>query len=113
MAALTGAQKKYIKKVNERTAEIVAEALKVKNLSSIEESILKEILKNLTKRKVTPFEKRQNDALREYLVACGILYNHLSEKTIDYGSAYTQPKYIAVSTVNTDGYINGTEQQNT
>ena len=111
--ALTYEEKKLIRKVQEKTAEIVAEALKVKNLSQLEDAILKDILKNLTKRRTTPFEERKMEALREYLVVCGILYNHLSERTIDYGSAYTQPKYIAVSAVNTDGYINGTEQQNT
>ena len=111
--ALTYEEKKYIKKVQEKTAEIVAEALKVKNLSLVEDTILKDILKSLTKRRVSPFEERKLDALRDYLVVCGILYNHLSERTIDYGSARIQPKYIAVSTVNTDGYINGTEQQNT
>ena len=105
--------KKNIRMVQEKTAEIVADALKVKNLSLMEDTILKDILKNLTKRKTTPFEERKIEALREYLVVCGILYNHLTERTIDYGSAHTQPKYIAVSAVNTDGYINGTEQLNT
>lgn len=110
--ALSHEEKTYIKRVQDRTTELVAEALKVKNLSLTEDKILKDILKDLTKRKTTPFEERKFDVLRNYLVVCGILYNHLSEKTIDYGSAYTQTKYIAVSAVNTDGYINGTEQQN-
>ena len=110
--ALTYEQKKTIRRAQEKTTELVAEALKVKNLSLTEEMILKDILKDLTKRKTTPYEERKLDVLRNYLVVCGILYNHLSERTIDYGSAYTQPKYIAVSAVNTDGYINGTEQQN-
>lgn len=104
---LSNSQRKYINGIKDCTADTVGEALKIKDLSPIEETILKGILKQLRKRTTTPFDQRRQDCIEDYLTACGVIYNHLSEKTINYGAAYTQPKYITVTTVNTDGIITG------
>lgn len=86
MAKISNAQERTtLKKEKEKISDVVKQIYKIQNLTNDEESLLDEILKYALSDCSGKYTDRHVKNKRFYYLACGILYNHLKNKQIDYG----------------------------
>ena len=86
MAKISNAKERTTpKKEKEQISDVVKQIYKIQNLTNDEESLLDEILKYALSDCSGKYSERHVKNKRYYYLACGILYNHLRSKEIDYG----------------------------
>lgn len=85
MAKSNYQERASLKKEKERISDVVKEIYKIQHLNKDEEMLLDEILKYALSDCSGKYSDRHVKNKRYYYLACGILYNHLKSKQIDYG----------------------------
>ena len=101
MAISNYQERASLKKEKERISDVVKEIYKIQHLNKDEEMLLDEILKYALSDCSGKYSDRHVKNKRYYYLACGILYNHLKSKQIDYGIP-TFPVMQVIPDINPD-----------